>query len=344
MTDRDDRWVRLLALTTLTVVVVWILYLARYAILIVYVSALIAIGLSPLVRALENRRLVPYGTGQPPRWLAALLVYLALALVFVAVAATVLQPMVEQAQQLVQRLPSMIDEGQHFLVRHGLLPHQMSMGEVVRELSSTGTEAMSTILGTFTSALGYFFGAVVIVVLSFYMLNESGAFFRALIPFVPVERRPDVRSIADQVVHKVGAWMLGQLMLSAIIGGTTALGMGLMGLPYFYVLAVISAVGEFIPYAGPVLGAVPGIAIGFTFSWQTALVVAGFYLGQQQLENHVLVPKLMQHQVGLTPAVVIIAITVGSVLLGIAGAVLAVPTAAILQIGLQEIRPDGPRT
>lgn len=340
MTDRTDGWLKPLALAASTVILLWLLYLARYAILLVYVSTLIAVGLTPVVHAVERRRLIPFGSGRPPRWLAALLVYLALFLVLAGIAATVLPPLISQAEQLAERLPDMTDQGQRFLVRHGMLPHRLSIGEMFQQLSTSGAQTVTTILGTFTSAVGYFFGALLIVVLSFYLLNESNTVFRAFIPFVPVERREEARFVLDQIMTKVGAWMFGQVMLSGIIGGTTALGLGLMGLPYFYVLALISALGEFIPYAGPVVAAVPGIAIGLTVSWQTALVVAGFYVAQQQLENHILVPKLMQHQVGLTPAGVIIAITVGSVLLGIAGAILAVPTAAILQIGLREIRPE----
>ena len=108
-------------------------------------------------------------------------------------------------------------------------------------------------------------------------------------------------------------------------------------MPYFYVLALIAAIGEMVPVIGPILSAAPAILAGLTVSPQTALFVAVFWVAQQQLENHLLVPKVMQRQVGVSPVIVIVALLVGGAALGIMGALLAVPTAAILQVIVQEI-------
>ena len=176
--------------------------------------------------------------------------------------------------------------------------------------------------------------------LSFYLVNEPNGLFAGLMAFVPPVRRSQVRSALAEVTDKIGAWMVGQLMLSAIIGATTAIVLGILGIPYFFVLSVLAAVGELIPYAGPVIAAVPAIALAATSSWQMAVAVAGFFVVQQRFENDLLVPKLMQHQVGLSPASVIIAITIGSMLLGVLGAILAVPTAAIIQVVVSQLRAE----
>jgi predicted PurR-regulated permease PerM len=110
-----------------------------------------------------------------------------------------------------------------------------------------------------------------------------------------------------------------------------------MGVPYFYVLALISAVGEMIPMVGPILAAIPAILVAATVSPGLAIGVAIFFIAQQQLENTILVPKLMGRQVGLSAVTVIIALGVGSQLLGIVGAILSVPTAAILQVLFEEL-------
>ena len=140
---------------------------------------------------------------------------------------------------------------------------------------------------------------------------------------------------------KVSAWLGGQLLLAAIIGGSAAIGLYLLGVPYFYVLALIAAIGELIPVVGPLLAALPGIGVALSVSPTMALGVAIFFLVQQQIENHVLVPRIMSRQVGVSPVVVIVSLMVGGSLLGILGVILAVPTAAIVQVVFQEVVSDG---
>ena len=131
--------------------------------------------------------------------------------------------------------------------------------------------------------------------------------------------------------------MTGQLILGGTIGASSALGLYLLGVPYFYVLALIAGIGELIPIVGPLLSAIPAVAVAFSVSPATALGVAVFFFLQQQVENHVLVPQVMSRQVGISPVLVIMALLIGGSLLGLVGAILAVPTAAILQVLLQEL-------
>jgi predicted PurR-regulated permease PerM len=126
-------------------------------------------------------------------------------------------------------------------------------------------------------------------------------------------------------------------MLGAIIGITSAIGLWLLGIPFFYVLAVISGVGEMIPIVGPILAAIPAVAVAATVSFKKVLLVIAFFIIQQQFENHVLVPKVMERQVGVSAVFVIVSLLIGANLLGIVGAILAVPTAAILQVVFTEI-------
>ncbi len=327
---------RAVAVLVLAFVCLWTVYLARYAILLIYMSALLATGLSPVTRFIHRHSHVPFYRRQLPRVVSIAAVYLTAIGVVAAVVFAIFPPLVNQARQLTQNLPDMVERAQHFLVAHGVESHPLSLQEILQKAPGS-TDVVTTILGKFWDVMGGLFGLGVIVVLSFYLLNESESFFHAIISLFPRRRRDEASAVASEIAEKVGAWMSGQLMLCGLIGGSTALGLGLLGLPYFYVLALIAALGEFIPYAGPVAAAVPGIAIGLTMSWQKALVVALFYLVQQQFENHVLVPNLMRHQVGLNAAGVIIAILIGTALLGILGAILAVPTAAILQVLFEEL-------
>jgi predicted PurR-regulated permease PerM len=196
---------------------------------------------------------------------------------------------------------------------------------------------VTTLFGAVRGVLGGLFGTVTLILLTFYMLVDSKDIFSFFVKLFPRQRRAQVAAISGTVVSKVSAWLGGQLLLALIIGLTSALGLGLMGVPYFYVLALISAVGEMIPMIGPILSAIPAILVAVTVSPALAISVAIFFIVQQQLENTVLVPKIMGRQVGLSAVTVIVALGVGGELLGVVGAILAVPTAAIIQVLFQEL-------
>ena len=117
----------------------------------------------------------------------------------------------------------------------------------------------------------------------------------------------------------MSAWLGGQLLLGAIIGSSSAIALWLLGVPFFYVLALISGVGELIPVVGPILAAIPAVLVASTVSLNKAILVIVFFVIQQQLENHILVPKIMARQVGVSAVTVIVALLIGGKLLGIPG-------------------------
>jgi len=212
--------------------------------------------------------------------------------------------------------------------------------EAVQQSPVGGSDAVGTVLGAIWGVVGGIFGIVTILILTFYLLVDSEALVRTFIRLFPHEERERVRDASVRVTTKVSAWLGGQLLLAGIIGSTAAVGLWLMGVPYFYVLALIAAIGEMIPVVGPILAAIPALVVALTVSPTLALGVLTFFFVQQQFENHVLVPKVMERQVGISAVVVIIALLIGGSLLGIVGAVLAVPSAAILQVIFQELFPD----
>jgi predicted PurR-regulated permease PerM len=312
-------------------------YLARGVLLLLYVSGLFAMGISPLVQMIERRRLLPVGP-RFPRWFAILLIYAAILSALVTIASIVVPPLVEQAEELWLVLPEKIEQAQAALVRYGILRQPITLGEAVQQTpAGGGTAAVTTLFGAVRGVLGGLFGTVTLILLTFYMLVDSKDIFSFFVKLFPRQRRAQVAAISETVVSKVSAWLGGQLLLALIIGLTSALGLGLMGVPYFYVLALISAVGEMIPMIGPILSAIPAILVAVTVSPALAISVAIFFIVQQQLENTVLVPKIMGRQVGLSAVTVIVALGVGGELLGVVGAILAVPTAAIIQVLFQEL-------
>jgi len=319
----------------ITVVALWTLYLIRGTLLLFYVCVLFATGLSPIVRWIERRRPVG-GRRKLPRPVAILLIYAAVLGTIAGIAAMIVQPLVEQSQQFWKELPELLDKIQGRLMSWGVIAPDTSLKELIQQAPGSA-DAVTMLIGTLWGFVGGLFGFITILLLTFYLLVESQGIFDFFVRLFPRERRQKVSEVSALVTTKVSAWLGGQLLLGFIIGGTTAIGLALMGVPYFYVLALISGIGEMIPIVGPIISAIPAIAVAFTVSPGLALGVAVFFFAQQQLENVVLVPKLMGQTVGLGAVTVIMSLIVGGELLGIVGALLAVPTAAIVQVLFEEL-------
>jgi predicted PurR-regulated permease PerM len=322
----------------LTVALSWTLFLIRDVLLLIYISALIAIGLGPLVNEIERKRL-SRGT-RVPRWMAILTLYLMLVALLVATGMMIFPPLVAQARELWGNFPELMHKAQLWLIERGLLAREITVQEAVQRTPVGGGDAVGTVIGAVTGFVGGIFGFLTILILAFYMLVDADAFVRTFVRLFPRGERTRVAAACRSVSAKVSAWLAGQLLLAGTIGATAALGLYLMGVPYFYVLALIAAFGEMIPIIGPVLSAVPAVIVAFTVSPTLALGVIIFFLVQQQFENHVLVPKVMERQVGVSPVTVIVSLLIGGSLLGIVGAILAIPTAAICQVIFHEIWPD----
>jgi predicted PurR-regulated permease PerM len=320
------------------------LYQVRTVLMLVYVSALLAIGLAPIVRAVERQKLLPVGTRTFPRWLAILTLYLTLLVTVVGLGFAVIPPLVRQGQSLWRRVPDLFARGQQFLIDRGLLDHEFTMSEALQKaptgMLGAGGDAVTTVVGAVINVAGGVFGVVTILILTFYMLVESDTIFRRFVRLFPIEQRLRIATVSSDITIKVSAWLGGQLLLGAIIGTTATLGLWLLGMPYFFVLGFIAGVGELIPMVGPILSAIPALMVALTVSPSMALGVGVFFLVQQQFENHLLVPKLMERQVGVSAVTVIIALLMGGSLLGIVGALLAVPTAAVLQVIFDELTND----
>jgi predicted PurR-regulated permease PerM len=245
---------------------------------------------------------------------------------------------VRQGQQLWTALPEMFERAQQWLLTKGLLSEQLTLREAAQRAPvGGGGDVVGTVFGAIMGVLGGLFGLLTILILTFYLLVDADSLRDTLLRLFPSSQRRRVAAASRDITLKVSAWLGGQLLLGAIIGITSAIGLWAIGIPFFYVLALISGIGELIPVVGPILSAIPAIAVASTVSFNKVLLVVIFFVVQQQFENHVLVPKVMERQVGISAVTVIVALLIGGRMLGIVGAILAVPTAAILQVLLIEL-------
>jgi len=326
-----------IGMTALAVMLLWAAFLVRGVLLLIYVSILLAVGFSPIVRLIERQRLLPIGPRRFPRWLAILVLYLFIIGTIIGIGFLVFPPLIRQARDLWDALPAMFERAQQWLIAKGLLGEHLTWRQAVEKADVSGGErAVGTVVGAVTGVAGGLFGLFTILVLTFYLLVEAGRLRESLLQFFARRNRARVDAAIRDITLKVSAWLGGQLLLGLTIGASSAIALWLLDIPFFYVLALISGIGEMIPVVGPILAAIPAVAVAASVSFNKVLLVIVFFVVQQQFENHVLVPKLMERQVGVSAVTVIIALLIGGTLLGIPGAILAVPTAAILQVLFSE--------
>ncbi len=299
----------------------YLLWLLKDLVLIVLASLVIASATEPAIVSLKKKKV--------PRTLATLFVYTVFFSSFFAVVFFLLPPILQETSGLLQTLPGYIDN------------FQSSTGAKLdgsfADLSGQVNQLLAGIRdGNFLGAVSLLFGGVMsfilIVVFSFYFaINERGIeeFLRVL---TPKQYEKYILSLWRRSQKKIGLWMQGQLLLAVLIGVLVYLGLMILGVPHALALAVIAATFELIPVFGPVLAAVPAVAIAFVVGGlPLALATVALYLIIQQFENHLIYPLVVTKVVGVPPIISILALLVGAKLAGILGILLSVPLAAVLQ-------------
>ncbi|MDO8619322.1 MAG: AI-2E family transporter [Candidatus Daviesbacteria bacterium] len=290
---------------------VWLLYLIRDLLLLLFVAVIFTSALSPAVNFFVKLKL--------PRALGILITYIIVFAVVGALLASVLPPLIEQTGRLITILPPLLAE------KFSLTGFDQSI--VQSELTDLSKNLYGLALDLFSNLLTI----ILLIVLTFYLLLEKENLQdRAANLFVG--RADRVRSLSIKIEDKLGGWLRGQLLLSVIIGVTVYIGLIILNIPYALPLALLAGILEVVPVIGPIVSAFPAIGLALTISPLLAGGVTAMYFVVQQLENHVVVPQVMKRAVGLNPLVVILAIAVGGRLLGLVGGILAVPITVVVQI------------
>ena len=171
-----------------------------------------------------------------------------------------------------------------------------------------------------------------VLLIALFFVRDAEGISEHFVGLLPDAQQARARLVLGEIGQRFRGWLVGSMLLSLAVGTATFVLLSLAGLPYALLLAVIAGVLELVPMIGPFLSAIPAILVAAPRGWQTVLVVIGIYLLVQQLENNLLVPRVMSSQVNLPSVLVIIALLVGGSLLGIVGAILSVPAAAVVQV------------
>lgn len=304
----------------------WFLFEIRGIIISLFIAFIIMAALSSPVEMLKKKKV--------PNVLAVVLTYLFVLALLVLLVFPLVPFLTEQMQQLFKSFPDYLHE---VGTQIGFTITQSQVNQFFSgEISNIGKNAY-----TVTSrVLGGFFLIVTIIVVSFYWLMDRKNINESLVNLVPLKSRSHARALLSDVEYKLGAWVRGQLILCIFVGFLTWIVLTLIGVPFALPLALIAGILEVLPTLGPVLSAIPAVMVAFTISPTMALVVVGVYIGIQLIENHLLVPKIMEKAVGLHPIIVIAAVMIGAILFGVIGALLSIPFVATLVVFLQVARSE----
>ena len=337
---------------------VWLAVQLQSVLVQVLLAVIVAAGMTPLVdRAARPYRLFGgrFGTLAPPRAAVVLAVYLVLIAAIVHIGSVVIPPVVDDTEGLVRSIPSYVDDVEEWVLalpqRYPFLPTfgeaDLASGLVaqiqgfVSQLGSQLSGLLGQTLTLLRFLVGFLSGAlngIFVLVLALYITQDSERILRYLVAFMPQDRQDQVLQTAGRIGDRLGGWVRGQIALSAIIGTLTFIGLSLIGVRYAVLLALIAAVGEAIPLIGPIISAVPAVIVASFQSPLQGLLTLGLYILVQQLENNLIVPKVMERAVALHPLAVMLALLAGSELMGISGAILSVPVAAALSVLVREVR------
>jgi predicted PurR-regulated permease PerM len=329
------------ALFTLAMIaiVVGLLWVARGALPAFFIGLALAFILDPGVTRLQRVGV--------PRWAGVLVSYVALVAVVWLLVAYAVPPIARQAREFIEHLPALgatIQDVERAIVDwyEGLpLPADVrdTIGEQIVAARQAIGDLIAAILAPTLSAIlrtaTFILGLIVVPVWLFFVLKDREAFPRVVGSAMPPRWRPDVENLLSLLGRVGGRWVRGQLLLGASVFLATAIGLTILTFlgysefgEFTLILALIAGVLEWFPIIGPIVASIPAILIGLSIDFPAAVAAALLYTAIQQLENHILVPKVMGDAIELHPAVMILALVVGGALFGIGGAILAAPAVA----------------
>jgi len=303
---------------------------ARGVLVLIGLALFIAAGLDPAVTWLSNRRL--------PRWTAVLIVLVAVLGVGAVFLATAIPPLTAQATLLAHQLP-------HYL--HALRDPHSELGRLndryhiesrlQKLLTSRGSSIVGGVLGAGAVVLSAATSLLVVIVLTVYFLAGMPQLKLFLYRLAPHSRRARVILLGDEIFTKVGGFVLGNMFTSVIAGLGTYLWMLVFGIPYPILLGLFVAIMDLIPVIGSTIGGAVVSLVALTVSLPVAIATLVFYVAYRLAEDYLLVPRIMGSTVKVPAVVSVVAVLVGGALMGIVGALVAIPAAAALRLLLHEV-------
>ncbi len=313
----------------------WLLYRFNQVVFVLFIAIVVGTVIRPVVNWLYRQGL--------PRMAGVILVYLLLLALFVGFVLLLFPLIVEQGTTIAAALPGyyqnlrqwMGNDPNPWIMRLSVfLPAALPGLKPVQQTGEQMLASAGQALGYVTLAAKGLFMAAAILLLAFHWTLDGPRTIRSLLLLVPKGQRESISELISDMETKVGFYIAGQSVLCLVIGVMALAAYLLIGLPNALVLALVAGVLEAVPMVGPLLGAIPAALVALSIAPSKLIWVILATLVIQQLENSLLVPRVMRKAVGVNPFVSLLAIFAFSSLFGITGALMAIPLAAIIQLFL----------
>lgn len=304
---------------------------ARSVLVIIVVSAFLAVGLNPAVEWLIRRGL--------HRTASVGVVFAAVIACFVGFGFAVVPPLVAQTNTFIDNAPALLDQLQQSSTIRQLNENYGVVDNAKAYITSgqLGERAFGGIVGVGKVVAGAVFSALSVLILTLYFLASLPSIKRQTYRLVPSSRRERVSLLADAILTRIGSFVSGMLTV-AFLAGLSSFGfLSLIGAPYALPLALLVAITDLIPMVGATIGALVVIGVGFTDSVTVGVACIVFYIIYQQVENYLIYPRVMRRAVDVPAPVTVMAALVGGALLGVIGALLAIPIAAAILLLVREV-------
>lgn len=311
----------------------WMLYRFNQVVFILFIAMVVGTVIRPAVNWLYQR-----GT---PRIAAIILIYLFIFILIVGFLLLLAPIIIEQGTTITAAVPSYYQSLRGWMINHPnplLMRLSQSLPIALPSLTplpATGEQVMDSagqVFGYVTMTSRFIFMTIIILVLIFYWTLDGPRAIQSFLMLVPLAQRENIRELISAIESRLGFYVLGQGVLCVVIGIMALVAYKLIGLPNALVLAIIAGVLEAVPMVGPLLGAIPAAMVAFSLGPDKLIWVLVATLVLQQLENTLLVPRVMSKAVGVNPFVTLLALFAFGSFFGVAGALMAIPIAAIIQL------------
>ncbi len=307
-------------------------YFIRDILLLLFIAIILMSAGNPLVNKFEKAKL--------PRWVGALFsFFIALTLLFL-IFALIIPPLIAQTNEFLLRLPALADRAAIKLNLENVISItdlHLLIQTLVQNFSRDLAQTPIHLVRFGAGVMGRFFNIISVAVFTFYLLVEHRKVKKVITALFPKSKNQEIKVLIENMENKLGDWLRGQIILSFIVGLFVFLGLTLLQISFALPLALLAGILEIIPMLGPIISLVPAFIVALAISPVKAIAVLFLYIFIQQLENNLIVPRVMKKVVGLDPLAVILALMIGGRLAGPMGAILAVPVTAVVLILISQV-------
>jgi predicted PurR-regulated permease PerM len=305
----------------------YLAYLIRDVIGLFLIAVFFAVAIAPAVNWLDHRSV--------PRWAAILIVYLGIAASIFGIGLLIVPPLVNGVEDLSGDLPGYVEDLRHnetFRDYDDRYEITEKLTQQAEELPTKLGEAAGTLRDVTVGVFTRFVQLFSILVITFFLVKDGHRMLEFSYRQLPPERARRVRRIADDTSDAVAGYVFGNLVISVLAGLVTYVTLRILGVPFATALAILFGFFDLIPLVGATLGGIlVGIVVAFTYFPVGLIVWVAVLILYQQIENNLIQPYVYGRAVQLHPLVVIVAILIGAALLGVLGALIAIPAAAAVQ-------------